>query len=68
MTTCEHCPKPERRTPWRVRRSYFSNSRKTLWTVFRLDANQHGAGHDGYFAVRSLPTWEAACAYLKEIA
>jgi hypothetical protein len=51
-----------------VRLSYFSTHKRRLWTVFRLDPEQHGAGHDGYFAVRSLPTWEAACAYLKEIA
>ncbi len=68
MTTCEHCPKPERRTPWRVRLSYFSTQERPLWTVFRYDATHQGAGHSGYFAVRSLPTWEAACAYLKEIA
>lgn len=62
------CATPERRTPYRVRLSYFSTPRKRLWTVFRLDENQHGAGHDGYFAVRSLPTWAEAIAYLKEIA
>jgi hypothetical protein len=50
-----------------VRLSYFSTQERPLWTVFRLDDNQHGAGHDGYFAVRSMPTWEEACAYLKEI-
>lgn len=64
--TCT-CTAPGRRTPYRVRLSYFSTPRKRLWTVFRLDAHQHGAGHDGYFAVHSFPTWEAACTYLKEI-
>ena len=65
--TCTHCNKPERRTPWRVRLSYFSTPRRRLWTVFRLDENQHGAGHDGYFAVISKPTWEEACNYLRKI-
>jgi len=66
--TCEHCTKPERRTPWRVRLSYFSSQESPLWTVFRYDETHRGAGHSGYFAVRSLPTWSDAMRYLKEIA
>lgn len=65
--TCEHCQPQERRTPWRVRLSYFSTTEHPLWTVFRLDPHQHGAGHNGYFAVISKPTWKEACDYLRSV-
>ena len=61
--TCEHCKPPERRTPWRVRRSYFSPA---LWTIFGLDPNQYGAGHTGYASVASYPTFEVAMDQLHE--
>ncbi len=61
--TCEHCKPTERRTPWRVRRSFFS---PTLWTVFELDPDQHGAGHTGYASRWSYPTFEVAMDQLHE--
>jgi|GEM_PF-4700663 len=65
--TCEHCKPTPKRTAWRIRFSYASTKESPLWTIFRLDPDQHGAGHDGYFAVRSMPTWAEACRYLEEI-
>jgi hypothetical protein len=65
--TCENCAPEPKRTPWRIRFSYASTKQSPLWTVFRYDETHHGAGHSGYFAVISKPTWEEACEYVRVV-